>query len=86
MEPSELRKGYAHIQEWIDAGMKPSANIAFTEGDSRLAAQLVEYAMTRSKDAAMQEWKARKVLIMSLRERLAFEEKVQADLELRLKS
>ncbi len=41
---SELRKGYTYVEDWIREGMQPPANIAFTEGDLRLAAQLVEYA------------------------------------------
>ena len=44
LKPSELRKGYVQIQKWMDEGMHPAADIAFTEGDCRLAAQLVEYA------------------------------------------
>ena len=45
---SELRKGYQYVCEWIDRGMDPPANIAFTEGDLRLAAQLCEYAVEES--------------------------------------
>ena len=41
---SDLRRGYHHIIRWIDDGMRESANNAFSEGDLRLAAQLVEYA------------------------------------------
>gem|GEM_PF-4557175 len=39
---SELRKGYWHVYDWIQHGMKEPANTAFTEGDCRLAAQLCE--------------------------------------------
>jgi len=42
MEQTELRKGYYTIEAWYENGMKKSAEITFTEGDLRLAAQLIE--------------------------------------------
>jgi hypothetical protein len=48
-ERTELRKGYHAVTDWVDEGMKPKASIAFTEGDCRLAAELIEYAMRKVK-------------------------------------
>jgi len=48
-ERSELRGGYSWLQSWIDGGMKPKARVAFTEGDLRLAGQLIEYAIAKER-------------------------------------
>lgn len=39
---SELRRGYYKVFEWAISSPRKPANIAFTEGDCRLAAQLIE--------------------------------------------
>jgi hypothetical protein len=38
------------IVEWIDKGMTPVSNVAFTESENRKAAWLCEYAVAQEKE------------------------------------
>jgi hypothetical protein len=55
LEKTELRRGYASLREWLDNGRKPKFDIAFTDGDIRFCANIIDQEIHSYKDSLIKE-------------------------------